>query len=335
MTIPGDFRLGDDEDLDDLLMRYWLGEASLEEQRRIDAWFDQRPDHRVRFQQLYHGIETDQWSPLTSNVTAERAVNILRESKVLSANGDNQPSRRRSQRMGYWLGAVAAGFLLLAFGWLQRSNTGVTSNIATSYATGNGEHATVTLPDGSTVSLNVASRLDVSPDFGRGDRNLTLVGEALFTVIHAQGKPFTVTAGSHVTRVLGTSFIVRQYPTDTAVTIAVREGKVSVGSAVLTAGNEASIGLGTVPHIQAINLKRFGFTQGVLSIESRPLVEAIPELNRWFNADIQLGDSTLATRRAVGSVEIGSITDLMWVLQAAYNVRVVRDGRVLTLYPRG
>ncbi len=73
--------------------------------------------------------------------------------------------------------------------------------------------------------------------------------------------------------------------------------------------------------------------QGTLSIASLTLKDAIPELNRWYNADIRLGDSTLATRRASGSLEVGSITDLMWLLRTAYDVRVVRTGRVVTLYP--
>ncbi len=325
----------EDANLDELLMRYWLNKASADERVRIEAWLDQHPEYRGRSQHLHHGIKAGQWTSLAPNVIAERTVKILNEGNVFSEVRESKIIRHTSKSLRYTLGAIAAAMLLLVFGWRQHRNDSVVSNIATSYATGNGERATVMLPDGSTVVLNVASRLEVSPDFGRGSRDLTLVGEALFTVAHTQGEPFTVTTGSYVTRVLGTSFIVRQYPTDTVATVAVREGKVSVGSTVLTAGHETSMGLGATLHIQPVNIKRFGFAQGTLFVESRPLIDAIPDLNRWYDADIRLGDSTLATQRVVGSFEVGSITDLMWMLQIAYDVRVVRDGRVLTLYPRG
>jgi ferric-dicitrate binding protein FerR (iron transport regulator) len=66
-----------------------------------------------------------------------------------------------------------------------------------------------------------------------------------------------------------------------------------------------------------------------------PLVEAVPELNRWYDADIRLGDKVIQQQRIVGGFKAGSITDLVSILEMTYNVRVEREGRVLTLYTRG
>ncbi|HXC25682.1 MAG TPA: FecR domain-containing protein, partial [Gemmatimonadaceae bacterium] len=68
------------------------------------------------------------------------------------------------------------------------------------YTTGNGERATITLPDGGTVALNVASRLEVPMDYTAGDRSVRLVGEGVFTVPQRQRSPFTVVAGGTVAR---------------------------------------------------------------------------------------------------------------------------------------
>jgi ferric-dicitrate binding protein FerR (iron transport regulator) len=104
------------------------------------------------------------------------------------------------------------------------------------YATANGERGAVTLTDGSTVILNAASRLDVPANYSSGNRTVRLIGEGLFTVSSHAGHPFTVISGLTKTRVLGTSFVVRHYGTDTTVMVAVRTGKVSVGTTVVTAG---------------------------------------------------------------------------------------------------
>ncbi|HXC24982.1 MAG TPA: FecR domain-containing protein, partial [Gemmatimonadaceae bacterium] len=65
-----------------------------------------------------------------------------------------------------------------------------------------------------------------------------------------------------------------------------------------------------------------------------PLPAAIVELDRWFDADIRLGDPMLEKQRIKGEFAAGSLADLSAILELTYNVRVVRDGRVLTLYPR-
>ena len=63
----------------------------------------------------------------------------------------------------------------------------------TTYATAPGQRATITLPDDNTVALNVASRLEVPTNYGRGNHMVRLpVGEALFNVSksHHDGVPF-------------------------------------------------------------------------------------------------------------------------------------------------
>jgi ferric-dicitrate binding protein FerR (iron transport regulator) len=203
------------------------------------------------------------------------------------------------------------------------------------YTTANGQRANVTLPDGSVVSLNVASRLDVPTDYMRGHRTLYLRGEALFAVTHHDRVPLTVVAGHTTTTVLGTHFVVRHYATDSLVRVAVHDGKVSVRSVVLTANEEATVGATGHVRVQPASAARFTFASGVLTLEDMPLSAGIVELSRWYDADIRLGDSSLAAQRIKGKFAAGSLADLTAILEWTFNVRVVRSGRVLTLYPRG
>jgi transmembrane sensor len=206
--------------------------------------------------------------------------------------------------------------------------------VMTTYVTGNGQRASITLADGTTVALDVASRLDVPADYSNGNRALQLHGAALFTVIHHDKHPLIVRSNGTEARVLGTSFVMRHYATDTVITVAVREGKVAVRSVVVAAAQQADVSQAGVIHVRPMDPSQFGFAKGVLTLHGMPFSEAIAELDRWYDADIRLGDPSLATRHVAGEYAAGSLADLADILALTFNVRVTRDGRIITLYSK-
>jgi ferric-dicitrate binding protein FerR (iron transport regulator) len=167
-----------------------------------------------------------------------------------------------------------------------------------------------------------------------GNHTVRLTGEALFTVTHHDGAPLTVIAGPVTARVLGTDFLVRHYTSDTVATVAVRNGKVSVGQTILTAQQQLTMNAAGVPRLQPVSAGVFGFTTGVLTLNVIPLPEAIVELDRWYDVDIRIGDAELATQGIGGRFTAGSLVDLTTILELTLPVRVVREGRVLTLYAK-
>ncbi|MEZ0485484.1 FecR family protein [Fibrella aquatica] len=86
----------------------------------------------------------------------------------------------------------------------------------------------VKLPDGTVVTLEAGSHLEMSNDFGQVNREVTLTGEAFFQVTKDPSKPFLVNTGKIVTRVLGTSFSVKAYESDSRISVSVKTGKVTV-----------------------------------------------------------------------------------------------------------
>lgn len=245
-------------------------------------------------------------------------------------------SLRSTQVIGTILGSIAVATLFVVAGW--RVGVAHVEKIASTemltYATANGERATVTLPDGNQIMLNVASRLEVPADYVRGNRNLRLSGSAIFNIVHQSAVPFTVQAGPSTTRVLGTTFMVRYYPTDTDVHVVVSDGKVSVQSSVVPAMQQADVSNAGLVTVRPASATQLLFDRGILTIEDTPLPKAIADLNRWYNADIRLGDTTLAIRAVGGKFSAGSLEDLMEFLEFTLNIRAERDGRVLTLFPR-
>lgn len=259
----------------------------------------------------------------------------------VAGNGTADNATRRyswSVRLTSRLAMAAVGLCLVVVGLTQAhrfsafapQNTGLSSI----YTTPNGQQASVSLPDGSYVTLNVGSRLEVPSQFGAGNRQVRLSGEALFTVTHRDGTPFTVIAGASTTRVLGTTFAVRAYPTDTAVSVAVRDGRVSVQSSVINAHQEATLGSNGEVVVTPVTASRFGFVDQVLTLDNVALRDAAIELGRWYDADVLIGDTTLWKQRIGGEFTSGSRAEFVTLLQTVLGFDVVIDGRRITLYRR-
>ena len=244
------------------------------------------------------------------------------------------------QTLRHQLWYVAAALVVCVIGVIAKWNGVARHDIlsmpsaVSTYTTLNGERANITLPDGSTVALNVASRLEVPVDYAAGNHTMHLMGEALFTVMHHEGMPVTVIAGATTARVLGTSFAVRHYATDTTTVVAVRDGKVAVGNVVVTAARLVEVAPHGAQRLRSADPAQFGFTTGVLKLSSMPLSRAVTELDRWYAADIRLGDTSFAKIPIKGKFLAGSLSQLAEILAFQLDARVVRDGRVLTLYSK-
>ncbi len=159
-------------------------------------------------------------------------------------------NRRRGRRLTIRHYAVAAMLLLLAgpaiFLIVQHrekvvyvqdtdrgvgvaGNTGVAGEVVKAGNVLAGDKRRVVhLPDGSTVLLNRHSRLEYPIAFTGNTREVRLTGEGYFYISRRQGQPFLVHSGALTTRVLGTAFNVRAYPSDKSIEVTVTEGKVQV-----------------------------------------------------------------------------------------------------------
>lgn len=172
-----------------------------------------------------------------SRILVEMAV-LWDETNVLSELSDLFPLE--SQRTGFGRrrtplpATVAASTVLL--GWIvlftgdepARHARDHESMVASqqSYETAVGEHSTATLEDGSRLTLNTNSLLDVR--FTAVERVVILRrGEGHFDVTPDPARPFSVHAGSHIVQAIGTAFNV-QLGQNGELDVTVTEGQVRV-----------------------------------------------------------------------------------------------------------
>jgi transmembrane sensor len=217
----------DRQELDELIDRYLKGNSTPEEQQYIDRWYSSLGSRKAT---IANGVE---------RLTPETLRKIeLRLSEKISRHVQRSANLHQADRFSIWYySAVAASIVILIVAgvFLYSSGTFSTDKNVNERLTQveiiknvGAVSRIVELMDGSRVKISPQSELSV--DFGSNNREriVRLKGEAFFDVASDKSRPFYVYASSIVTKVLGTSFLVKAYETDSSTTVSVQEGKVSV-----------------------------------------------------------------------------------------------------------
>jgi ferric-dicitrate binding protein FerR (iron transport regulator) len=192
-----------------LLRKYLIGNCTPEEKERVEAW--------------YNSFDR---SPLPEAKLEGASLRRVRKSVLAEVQADH--ARGRTLHWPIYLRIAAAFILFSAISLIVYLNIDRVGDSSQQYQALNSEQKTVTLADGSVVTLNSGSVLQVSPDFGEDSRKVSLTGEAYFEVAKDTARPFIVSTGVISTRVLGTAFNVQAYGNEEDLTVTVAEGKVSV-----------------------------------------------------------------------------------------------------------
>ncbi|MEJ1963125.1 MAG: FecR domain-containing protein [Gammaproteobacteria bacterium] len=278
------------------------------------------------------------------------AGQLIREAKELPpevarlkpavASPPQQPSRsgRVARRVGF--GLAASLVLAVGFVWVMLTRP-------QQFQTAFGEQRSFLLDDGSRVTLNTASKIEVRL---RGHRRQVYLaaGEALFEVAHDPSRPFDVRTGNAVLRAVGTQFDVDRRPGRTIVTIV--EGRVAMLSAgaspaggvlppLLVAADRVVITDEGAPALRhGVNLAAaLSWTQRQLSFEHRPLAEVAEEFNRYNRERIEIRSAALRAQEVTGTFQSNDVASFVAFLSGIPGVRIESDGRgghIVSVGPR-
>jgi transmembrane sensor len=252
------------------------GEASDDDHRRWQAWRAAHPDH----ERAWRHIEavTQRFKALTRHA-GYQALSPYLDGKPGQGQG---PRRRKALKLLLWGGVTGTAGLLA-------SRTSTWRQQVADHRTGTGEQRTVTLADGSQLTLGTASAIDVRFDSER--RLLRLVaGEVLVTTAHALGKPpdprpLIVETAQGGIRALGTRFGVRQHGGHTGV--AVLESAVEITPAdggtprIVKAGERTSFTRDAVDAPEVLAERDTAWARGQIIADDMPLGDFLAELARY------------------------------------------------------
>lgn len=192
-----------------------------------------------------------------------------------------------------------------------------------------GEVRTVTLSDGSTVSLAGGTRLALDR---RRPRDVTLeAGRALFEVTHDESRPFVVSVGDATLTDLGTVFDVTRL--DGGARVSVSEGSVRVDlkreTATLHPGHSVMASAAGLERRTVAVEDVGGWREGRLAYTGEKLAVVAEDLSRALNRPVK-ADPAVADRRFSGSLTTATSPER---LERLLGVSVVDDGQGWRLEP--
>lgn len=316
------------------------------EQAQFEAWLAADPLNIARMENIVRS-----WEAVEAHAAAEPIME-LRHAALASARASAKERSHVWHGVG-WRAALAAASILIAV-----MGAGVWLSLQpVEYRTGIGERRVVTLADGSTISLDAGTAVEVL--YTRNARELTIEqGRAKFVVAKGLLRPFTVHAGSKLVVATGTAFSVERLR-DT-VNVVLYEGHVALLDGTtseyrpialrgvrkgpvdrllapdqqvsLPAGDTATDKTAVATIAPADPVRSLAWENGQLIFNDEPLPGVVERINRYADRPLRLGDDKARGLRLSGVFRAGDTDALIQGLQAAFRVRVVQEPNAIAVF---
>ncbi len=304
--------------------KYLLEELSTEEvadferKLREDAQFSQ--DYRDFLGQLGNTVESTGFDSADKNSAWKKVTTGI----YIPSTGV-KPITQKNWSWGRAASVTVIMCLgLLAF-WLYKSDPEKSVEMLTK-STVEGQKATITLADGTTVRLNSSSSVSYPVEFSDSTRRIILTGEAFFEVTPDKARPFIISSGKLETVVLGTSFNIRSFPDENRQFVAVKSGTVQVTFPV-QALDPVKLQVGDVVMYDnatsAMELEKVDpesialWAQGYLYFENETLGYVLKSLSRWYGVGFSVEDPKLLNCRVTLKQRDETLKNILEILKYA------------------
>lgn len=294
------------KDLDNLIKRYLQGKSTAEEADFINAWYGSLGKER---ESKAGDLPEEKMAFLEKQIQEK-----LQKHVEITLRTRDVGERKFSMLLWPYSGIAASLIICLASAFYFFKGGGgskimavETTAVPPVHLVENGTESVkrVILSDGTLLELAPKSTIRFSNDVSSASRELFLEGEAYFDVAHDNVRPFYVYAGDIVTKVLGTSFIIRATQQHDRVTVSVRTGKVTVYSrksshkkTVLVPYQEAVydrksqlVATQAVPEQGLHELKRNVIE---MHFEETAVSEVLSTLNKTYDIEISFDEESLS-----------------------------------------
>lgn len=285
--------------------------ADASEEKQFSEWLEASPANRKAYDEVTRSWEISALAAADTNVIAMRS-----EALMLRPSEPREYSR-------LWGAAATIAFFLLVLSGVYVSDPGFIKHFEQPaevdhmvLRTGIGQQATATLEDGSLVTLNTNTVLEVN--YSKLRRDIRLVGgQALFKVAHNVARPFVVAAANREVVAVGTEFEVRL--DGQKVRVALLEGRVRVQPiqtrrnedsaepiAVLSPGEQLVANTSGDVVVKSAKVDELvSWQTGRVRFDDMPLADAVAEMNRYNHTPIVITDPAAAKLRISGSFRAG------------------------------
>lgn len=295
---------------------YCLGRSTAEITEHWDNWVTAGADQKAMAVTARTLVLSVTQQPTTTADTDEAWQQLAKHLSTPSA-------KRRVMRRRWY--SVAASLLLLisAYGLWQYNQDTPTVQLATQY----GESQSITLMDGTIVTLNANSEFTYPENWQRSaEREVWLEGEAFFEVAHNPEQPFIVHTTTGDIEVLGTSFEVSDRPKNFAVTLV--EGSVqfrlptSSKTVRLRPSEQLRIINDTLSMQRVDTEAATAWRFNRMEFKNTPMAEIISQMEDDFGWKIDMDNPQLLNRKVTAKVPENKPELLLDALAILYDLKI-------------
>ena len=317
--------------------------APAETNDTLNAWLAESLDHPAAYQAI-----SETWSAL-KGAAQDPAILALRQETGRRLMPMHSASRRLPRwaaaaliilflGASLWIFAPRVGFDFSPLAWLESESP---TPMSQTYATKTGDRLSIALGDGSRVTLNTATQLDVALS-SKGRTVRLIQGQAIFEVAKDASRPFVVQTDNHRFIAVGTAFDVHIETNQVKLTMlegTVRAEAVTSGATVrttVTAGEQLIANGHAEDRIRRVDPEReTSWRRGQVIFDNTRLSEAIDELNRYSTTQIELADPKLADLRLSGTFATGGASAFVEAIAAYFPIQILHtDEHTVTLKGR-
>lgn len=277
------------EEMQDLLGKYFSGEATSEEITVVKNWVAASEQNESDFKLLEKMWNTSGDQDLISFDT-DKAW------KKVSAKLNPSITRKSSPTILITAVTSIAAAVIVLFGiwWLMTASPGMQTVVADT------DTKEVLLADGSKVYLRKGASLKFPEKFAAASREVTLEGEAFFDVVANEARPFIIAAATANVKVVGTSFTVRNK--NDSVSVTVKTGRVFFTPAgdttrriLLAAGESALYAAHQMKKWSNADINFDAWITKKLVFRNTPLRDILVKISDYYRVNVYLKDDLPAS----------------------------------------
>lgn len=204
-----------EQNIDELLVKYLLGEADAQEHLTLNKWRDASPINQKYAQHFELIWKESKAFESKRNLDENEAWARLKQRIEGSSQQENSTTKRIALNWKNITRIAAVLVLMIGAGYFIFNQQSHKMQLVVSERTVRIE----TLPDGSVVTLNKNASISYPKNFSGRTRTVVLNGEAFFNITPNKEKPFIIQANGVDIKVVGTSFNVKSAATKTEVIV--------------------------------------------------------------------------------------------------------------------
>jgi len=267
-------------EFDDILAKFFAGEASPEEEQQVFEW---KAGNEEEYKLIASAWDVS-LEPSTKNYDAKVAWNKV-DSQI-----EEKSEGKVFKLNAFWKTAIAACITALiavtAFNFFGGDGMITVANETA-------EAMQVDLPDGTEIYLASNSEIKYPEDFNES-RDVELSGEAFFEVARDENHPFIITTAAGEIEVLGTAFTIQASKDST--TVLVEHGLVALRNKIdeirLKQGESATASVNEISKVTEVEANYFSWKTGIFDFEDATLEEVVEELNTFHETQIAFDDNS-------------------------------------------